>query len=470
MANYKDTITKAFDQAHLYDQYARVQKISAQKLVTNIKKNFNKKFPPQTILEIGCGTGFLTQHLLRAFPEARIVASDISPKMLKRAQEKFGDAHTRLSYRVLDGETIQTNDRYDLICSNFTFQWFQNLEKGLVNCVSLLNPNGCLVFSTLTRSSFLEWQEIFIRNNVNNLFSHYPSFEALQAIYINGSSSQWKRETLIDLTMDGLNFFKELKRIGAGTLHDHSSPVKVGSLKHVIKEFNKEYQYTTYEIAIGLFKHFPCKGFFVTGTDTEVGKTFAASCLVKALKAVYWKPIQTGLNCDHGDSITVKQLTRCSDTQIIPPCIELAAPLSPEEAAKQDSQTIDIHTVQFPNYGSDSPIIIEGAGGILVPLSFNYYMIDLMKKFNLPVILVSRTSLGTINHTLMSLKILRQNGLQIAGVILNGTLDPSNKKAIESHGHINIIAEFEHFDTITPTIIDRCAKKLASEWVNQLMA
>ncbi len=176
-------------------------------------------------------------------------------------------------------------------------------------------------------------------------------------------------------------------------------------------------------------------GLFVTGTGTDVGKTVAAACLVRALDADYWKPVQSGL-ADADDAAEVARLTGLPPARIHPFTYALQAPLSPHEAARREGVSIDMDRFSLPATGR--PLVVEGAGGLLVPLNRDALMIDLIARLGLPVVLVGPSGLGTINHTLLSLEALRRRGLPVLGVILNGPSNPANRAAIEWHGRIPV--------------------------------
>ena len=191
---------------------------------------------------------------------------------------------------------------------------------------------------------------------------------------------------------------------------------------------------------------------FVTGTDTDVGKTVVSAWAmlhldVKVGGARYWKPVQSGLLDDPGDRATVESLTGLAAARFHPCAYELPEPLSPHEAAKRAGVEIDMSALKMPE--GDGPLIVEGAGGLLVPLNRDALMIDLIKALRLPVILVSRSTLGTINHTLLSLEALRHRDIEVAGVVFNGPPAPHNRQAVEEYGRVHIIAEIPQFPELT---------------------
>lgn len=195
------------------------------------------------------------------------------------------------------------------------------------------------------------------------------------------------------------------------------------------------------------------KGYFITGTDTGVGKTLVSAVLTYVLKGCYWKPIQSGLQDDLPDSEQVKQWTSLAADHFFPSRYLLQAPLSPDQAASLEKVTLDLDECQLPV--TKRTLIVEGAGGIYVPLNDKQNMLDLMKKLALPVIIVARGTLGTINHTLLTIEGLRRNQIPIHGVVFNGKLNPANQKAIENWGQVRTLFQVPFFDTIDASILQR---------------
>ena len=200
------------------------------------------------------------------------------------------------------------------------------------------------------------------------------------------------------------------------------------------------------------------KGVFVTGTDTGVGKTVACACLLQAWQADYWKPAQTGLATEPGDSETIATLAPLPANHLHPPRHAFAAPLSVEAAAALQGARVALTDFTLPS--TPRPLVVEGAGGVLVPLAPDLLMIDLMAHLALPVVLVARTSLGTINHTLLSLAAIRHRGLAVAGVILMGQPSPGNRDAIARHGAVRILAEIPPLTPLTASTIAQAATAL----------
>jgi malonyl-CoA O-methyltransferase len=202
----------------------------------------------------------------------------------------------------------------------------------------------------------------------------------------------------------------------------------------------------------------PRSGAFVTGTDTNVGKTIVSACLVHRWNADYWKPAQTGVADEPGDTPTVAALAGASPDRIHLPRYTLKAPLSPEAAAALEGIQISIEDFTLPT--GDGPIVVEGAGGVLVPIGAGRTMADLMRHLGLPVVLVARGSLGTINHTLLSLEALRARGLVVAGVVINGADQDGNGDAIARLGDTRILGVVPRMEPLTPEAVQLAARQV----------
>lgn len=199
-------------------------------------------------------------------------------------------------------------------------------------------------------------------------------------------------------------------------------------------------------------------GVFVTGTDTDIGKTIAAACLVRALNGNYWKPVQSGL-ADGTDTETLQKLVKRDDLTCFSSTYELRQPLSPHEAARRDGVDIVMNRFRLPK--SEHPIVVEGAGGVMVPLNKRALMIDLIKKFKLPVIVVARSGLGTINHTVLTLKALKDKKCNVLGVIVNGPRNAANVAAIETYGKIRVLWQMTPMKPLNSKSLSRAAIRLA---------
>jgi dethiobiotin synthetase len=163
--------------------------------------------------------------------------------------------------------------------------------------------------------------------------------------------------------------------------------------------------------------------FIVTGTDTGLGKTVFAAALTQALGGIYWKPVQAGT--DSTDTQTVQQLT---GARTLPEAYRLKLAASPHQAAAQEGVTIDPAKLVLPD--TDAPLIVEGAGGLLVPLTDDTLFIDVFARWNAPLILCARTSLGTINHTLLSLEAIRARNIPLHGIAFIGEANAESERII----------------------------------------
>ena len=192
------------------------------------------------------------------------------------------------------------------------------------------------------------------------------------------------------------------------------------------------------------------QGFFVTGSDTDVGKTVVSAWLVARLGACYWKPVQAGTEPET-DSDIVRRLSGAEPERILPEAYILPEPIAPHEAARRAGIVIDMAKLVPPP--CTAPLVVEGAGGLMVPLDDCSFMVDFAQELGLPVILVVRSTLGTINHTLLSVEAIRRRGLPLAGVVVNGPETPHNRAAIERYGKVQVIAEIPWLDQLTPATL-----------------
>ncbi len=170
----------------------------------------------------------------------------------------------------------------------------------------------------------------------------------------------------------------------------------------------------------------------VTGTDTGVGKTVFSAALAGALGAHYWKPVQAGLQ-DSTDSETVRSLGGLPPDRLLPECYRLKTPCSPHRAAEIDGVQIELERLTVPDA---NPLVIEGAGGVLVPLRRDLLMADLFAVWGLPVVLVARTALGTINHSLLSIEALRARNVPVLGVAFVGNPVEDSEAIISEIGRV----------------------------------
>jgi len=221
------------------------------------------------------------------------------------------------------------------------------------------------------------------------------------------------------------------------------------------------------------------RGLFVTGTDTNVGKTVVSAALMARYRAEaplrYWKPIQTGIG-DPGsgvrgddDTSEVARLSGATDAEILNRGVRLRDPVSPHLAAQRAGTRITVRSVvetlndldrsasRIPHPESDARWIIEGAGGVLVPINERETMADLIGALDLPVVVAARSGLGTINHTLMTIEVLRRRMQRVAGVVMIGEPNDENRLAIEKYGSAEVIGQMPRFDPLTPEALEQWA-------------
>ena len=201
------------------------------------------------------------------------------------------------------------------------------------------------------------------------------------------------------------------------------------------------------------------RGIFVTGTDTNVGKTVVSAAVMIRYRGEaplkYWKPVQTGI--EHDDD--AREVARLAGMPAIHDRgVRLPHPLSPHLAARLAGTRITVQSLlEHVNGEAGTRWIVEGAGGVLVPINELETMADLIGALDLPVLIAARSSLGTINHTLMTIEALRRRMLRVAGVVMVGEPNDENRLAIETYGAAEVIAQMPHFDPLTPDALERWA-------------
>jgi dethiobiotin synthetase len=183
----------------------------------------------------------------------------------------------------------------------------------------------------------------------------------------------------------------------------------------------------------------------VCGTDTDVGKTGVSALVVQGLGATYWKPVQSGLE-GGGDTGRVQRLLDLPAERIQPEAYRLAAPVSPHWAAERQGVTIDPERLALPSI--EGPLVVETAGGLLVPLRRDWLQIDQIARWGLPVLLVARSGLGTLNHTLLSLEALARRRIPVLGLVLNGPSHADNPRTLVQLGGVPVLAELAPLDPL----------------------
>jgi dethiobiotin synthetase len=192
--------------------------------------------------------------------------------------------------------------------------------------------------------------------------------------------------------------------------------------------------------------------FVVAGTDTDVGKTVFAAGLAAALDGCYWKPVQAGL-AEGGDAEIVRRLSGLPADRILPEAYRLTTPASPHLSAEIDGVSIDTERLLPPNTGQ--PLIIEPAGGLMVPLTRKKLQIDLMARWGLPVILCARTTLGTINHSLLSIEALNNRNIPILGMAFIGDENAESERTICDMGKVRRLGRLPWLDPLSPKALRR---------------
>lgn len=190
--------------------------------------------------------------------------------------------------------------------------------------------------------------------------------------------------------------------------------------------------------------------FVITGTDTGVGKSVFAAALAAALDASYWKPVQAGLE-DGGDTALVARLSGLPAERILPEAYRLTTACSPHLAARIDGKTIDPDHLALPAIGG--PLVIEGAGGALVPLTRSLLYADMFERWGLPVIIVARTTLGTINHSLMTIEALRMRQVMVHGIAFVGEANDDSEAFICEVGEVRRLGRLELLDPLDPATL-----------------
>ncbi|PBB86939.1 dethiobiotin synthase [Mesorhizobium sp. WSM3876] len=202
----------------------------------------------------------------------------------------------------------------------------------------------------------------------------------------------------------------------------------------------------------------------VTGTDTGIGKTVFAAGLAGLLDGFYWKPVQAGIR-EGTDSETVSKLAGLPSDRILPESWRLNEPLSPHRAAELDGVEIDAQALVLPS--TDRPLVVEGAGGLMVPVNRRTLYIDIFARWRTPVVLCARTGLGTINHTLLSIEALRARSIKLLGVAFIGDEMADTQRTIAEMGKVRMLGRLPRLDPLTSEAL--CAAMKASFEVADFM-
>ena len=242
-------IGAAFGAARDYDRHARVQREVAARLADRIAA---LPLPPEPrVLEIGCGTGFLTQALIDRGIGGDWTVSDIAPAMVERCRERVGEAPGR-RFTVLDGEyAIPADGRFDLICSSLAMQWFDDQEAALARAVEVLAPGGHCLFATLAGGTFAEWRAAHARENRVAGTRRFESAERIAAFLPEARRAPAEIARIVEPHGTALNFLRAIKGIGAATPSGMHRPLGSGAMRRVMARFEEAGAEVTYEVVYG---------------------------------------------------------------------------------------------------------------------------------------------------------------------------------------------------------------------------
>lgn len=194
----------------------------------------------------------------------------------------------------------------------------------------------------------------------------------------------------------------------------------------------------------------------IAGIHTGIGKTIASAVIAEATGADYWKPVQAGV--EERDADTVRNLITNGTARVHPEAVVLQMAASPHTAAAAEG--IEIDFTRFTRPQTEKLLLAETAGGVHSPMGSSTTMADFIAHYNMPTLLVSRNYLGSINHTLMSIEVLRAKGIHVLGLVMNGERNESSESFIEQYGKVNIVARVPDFSVLTREAISNCAAGL----------
>lgn len=201
--------------------------------------------------------------------------------------------------------------------------------------------------------------------------------------------------------------------------------------------------------------HYPQR-IAILGIHTGIGKTVASAVIAEALGADYWKPVQAGL--EERDATMLRQLLTNGAFRVHDEAVLLTSPLSPHAAAEIDNVVVDHTTFIWP--ATSAPLIVETAGGVLSPISADSTMADFTAYYRLPAILVVQHYLGSINHTLLCVEVLKSRGIQLLGIVINGEDNMQSEAFITQYGNVPVIARVPHFPVLDNEAVAACATQI----------
>ena len=236
--NWKDNVVQNFEsKSTAYDLNCAIQKYIADQLAKDLPDA-----PITDILEIGCGTGNLTAHLLDKHPDASLCVTDISPAMVKQAKQNFPNKN--IEWKVLDGENPTLDKHYDLIVSNMAFQWFEDIEGSLEKLSQYLKPSGSILYSMPGENSFKEWKETLCALNLPSGILDFPTLDTI-----------YKQEEISQHYENAVTFLKSMKNIGAGHARKNYTPLAPKQLKQACAKFDQSHcGHITWHVLYGRVK------------------------------------------------------------------------------------------------------------------------------------------------------------------------------------------------------------------------
>ena len=208
------------------------------------------------------------------------------------------------------------------------------------------------------------------------------------------------------------------------------------------------------------------KRVIVTGTDTGIGKTVFAAGLARALDGFYWKPVQAGTDPE-GDKETAARLSGLPTERILPEAYRLKLPASPHLSARMEGINIRPERLLVPD--TPGPLVIEGAGGVLVPLTERFLMADLFVQWKAPAILCARTGLGTINHSLLTVEALRSRGIPIVGIVFIGDGHEENERVVPKLAGVPHLGRLPLLDSLTFQSLSTAMQAISVETIRSAL-
>ncbi|QDH17111.1 methyltransferase domain-containing protein [Swingsia samuiensis] len=249
----KKLISARFNNAaHHYDAAASIQRQTADVLMKHIREQYSS-YHPTSILEFGCGTGYMTQNIASSFPHTPLLATDIAPNMVAQSQAKLS-SYKNVSFDLMDAENPSPTGMFDLITSNLCFQWIENRTKALEELSHKLASGGYLIFTTLLRNTLHEWQESCVHENVPCGVPLYPTVTTIQSEWPLNGQGAWLEIPLYDPVPNSLSFLRNLHSIGASLPHSGSAPTSAATLRRAMRYFDQHYTKVTYHIGLGIFR------------------------------------------------------------------------------------------------------------------------------------------------------------------------------------------------------------------------